>query len=179
MIECDAEKLTKAIMELEPKRRMQAMKGAFRKAANKVKKQAVGNLRQSGINTKTGLAKGIRSVVWKKKAGFRVTIGTKRANKQGKGERGFHYNRRERKKAPDEKKRGLPILIWAEEGTEKRYTKSRTKIFKRKKKGHYTGKMKPLGFMEKTRKEMEDKVTDELRQAMEESIMKALKKYGR
>lgn len=170
MIECDAEKLTKAIMELEPKRRMQAMKGAFRKAANKVKKQAVGNLRQSGINTKTGLAKGIRSVVWKKKAGFRVTIGTKKANKQGKGERGFHTNRQKLKK---------PILIWAEEGTEKRYTKSRTKIFKRKKKGHYTGKMKPLGFMEKTRKEMEDKVTDELRQAMEESIMKALKKYGR
>lgn len=175
MIECDAEKLTKAIMELEPKRRMQAMKGAFRKAANKVKKQAVGNLRQAKVRSDKSMEKGIRSAVWKKKAGFRVTIGTKKANKRGKGASGWHTNRRGQT---------LPILIWMEkgakdEGKKTRYTKTQTRIFKRKRKGHSTGILKPRGFMEKTEKEMKDQITDELRLAMEDSIMKALKKYGR
>ena len=170
MIQFDADKRTKALMELDPKRRMRTMKGAFRRAANKVRKQAAGNLRRSGINTKTGLAKGIRSVVWKKKPGFRVTIGTKKANRNGKGERGFHTNRQKLKK---------PILLWAETGTKERYTKSKTKFFVRKKKGHYTGRMKSTGFMDKTEADMKDRITDDLRQAMEESITKALKKYGK
>ncbi|MDE6380670.1 MAG: hypothetical protein K2L11_09370 [Muribaculaceae bacterium] len=171
MIEFDTDKLSKALMELEPKRRMQAMKGAFRKAANKVKKQAAANLRQTGIHNASALGKGIRSAVWKKKAGFRVTIGTKK----GKVAKGWHTNRRGQT---------LPILIWMEkgtkkEGTEDRQTKTKTKVFKRKRKGHPTGRIKPYGFMDKTKSEMKDKITDELRLAMEENIMKALKKYGK
>ncbi len=172
MIQCDTDKLTKAIMELEPKRRINAVKGAFRKAATKVKKKAVENLRQSKIRKDKSLEKGIRGVVWKKKTGFRVTIGTKKANKKGKGASGWHTNRQGKT---------LPILIWMEEGaaeggTKKRSTK--TKIFKRKRTGHNTGKLKPRDFMGKTQREMKDKITDELRTAMEESINKALKKYG-
>ena len=121
------------------------------------------------------MEKGIRSAVWRKKPGFRVTIGTKKANKRGKGASGWHTNRRGQT---------LPILIWMEkgakdEGKEPRATKPQTKIFKRKRKGHSTGILKPRGFMDKTEADMKDRITDDLRKAMEESITKALKKYGK
>lgn len=170
MIEYNPENLSKLLFELEPKKRIQAVKGAFRKAANKVRKQAVANLRQSGINANRDLEKGIRRIVYKKKPGFRVTVGTKKANKQGNGEQGFHINRKGLKK---------PILIWAEEGTKERKTRSRSKFFVRKRKGHLTGRMKKYGFMEKTQRDMKDKVTEDLRLAMEESIIKTVKKYGK
>ena len=194
MIRCDIDKLEKMMHDLEPKRRMQAVKGAFRKAANKVRKQAVSNLREKrsqilssrekanrrvdpGKNPNPELEKGIRALVYKRKTGFRVTVGTKKANKKGLGEKGFHTNRRELKK-PEEERRKLPILLWAETGTKERHTKTRTKIFRRKKKGHYTGRMPTMGFMDKTRKEVEEKVTDDLKNAIEENIIKTARKYG-
>lgn len=177
MITFDAEKLGKLLEELEPKRRMQAVKGAFRKTAREVRNTAVSNLRASGLRSggdQRGLEKGIRALVYKRIAGARVTIGTKFANKKtGKGEAGFHSNRKGKKK---------PVLIWAEGGTEERHTATSKKWGKlmmfRKKKGHATGKMRKYGFMEKTKAEVEGKVTDELRKQMEESIIKTAKKYG-
>lgn len=166
MIQCDADKLTKALMELEPKRRIKAVKGAFRKAATKVKKQAASNLRQSDYRSNSSLEKGIRPIVGKKQAGFRVTIGTKK----GKKASGWHTNRRGQT---------LPILIWMEQGTKERYTKTQTKVYKRKRKGHFTGSIQAQGFMEQTKHDMKDRITEDFREALEESVMKTVKKYGK
>lgn len=177
MITFDSERLGKLLEELEPKRRMQAVKGGFRKTAEMVRKQAVSNLRASGLKSKgdqKGLEKGIRKVLYKKTAGFRVTVGTKSASrKTGKGEAGFHTNRRGQKK---------PVVLWAEGGTKDRNTKTSAKFGRmlnfRKKKGHYTGRMKEYGFMEKTEAQVKEKVTEELRKQMEENITRIAKKYG-
>ena len=63
----------------------------------------------------------------------------KRAGKNGKGEAGFHTNRQGLKK---------PVLIWVEEGTKERKTKSNGgKRAARRRSAHSTGRMRRYGFM--------------------------------
>ena len=171
-VDYDDSKLQQLFAELEPKRRLQALRGGFRKEASQVRKTAVNNLRSSGIKSSKDLEKGIRSVVFKRKAGFRVTVGTKRANKKGKGEAGFHTNRRGLKK---------PILIWAEEGTAERKTKPKQGSRRRAarlRSSHSTGRMKRYGFMEQTLNDVRNKVTNDLHEMVISNVEKIAKKYG-
>ena len=168
MIEYDDTQLQRLFVELEPKQRLKALKGAFRKEVGRVRKTAINNLRDS-IRSDRDLEKGVRAIVFKKQAGFRVTIGTRKANKNGKGEYGFHKNRQGLKK---------PVLIWAEEGTKQRKTKTQTKIFKRSRKGHPTGRMKRYGFMRQTRDEVTGSVTANIHKDVIDSVTKTAKKYG-
>ena len=171
-VDYDDSKLQQLFAELEPKRRLQALKGGFRKEANQVRKTAVNNLRSSGIKSSKDLEKGIRSVVFKRKAGFRVTVGTKKANKKGKGEAGLHTNRQGLKK---------PILIWAEEGTAERKTKPKQGSRRRAarlRSSHSTGRMKRYGFMEQTLSDVRNKVTNDLHEMVINSVEKIAKKYG-
>ena len=168
----DDRQLQKLFDELEPKRRLQALKGGFRREANQVRKTAVNNLRSSGLRTDRDLEKGIRAKVFKRTAGFRITIGTKRANKKGKGAAGYHKNRFGKLK---------PVLIWAEMGTEARTTKSKEgsrRRADRKRAQHSTGRMRRYGFMRKTLESVNGKVSDDLHKMVLESIEKTAKKYG-
>lgn len=167
-IQYDDENLQRLFAEMDTQKRLKALKGAFRREANRVRKTAVNNLRGS-IRTDRDLERGVRAIVFKRKAGFRVTIGAKKAGKNGKGEKGMHLNRRGLKK---------PVLIWAEGGTEWRRTKTKTRIFTRKRKGHSTGRMKRYGFMQKTLNEVRGSATDSLHKEVVNSIVKAAKKYG-
>lgn len=169
----DDSNLQRLFAEMEPKQRLQALKGGFRKEAGRVRKTAINNLRGSGIRTDRDFESGVRAVVFKQQAGFRVTIGTKKAGKSGK-DYGYHTNRQGLKK---------PILIWAEEGTEERRTKSNSgkhtrRFTYRLRKGHYTGRMKRYGFMRKTRDEVAGSVTDNLHREVINSVEKVAKKYG-
>lgn len=175
-IDYDDSRLQQLFAELEPKRRLQALRGAFRKEADRVRKVAINNLRSSGLKSSKDLEKGIRKAVFKKAAGFRVTVGTKRANKAGKGEAGFHTNRRGLKK---------PILIWAEEGTKERKTKNGrgvlgffTRRAARKRSAHRTGKMKRYGFMSRTLEGTRESVTNNVQNNVVDSIRKISEKYG-
>lgn len=168
-VDYNDDNLQRLFAELEPKRRTQALKGGFRKAANDVRKKAVGNLR-GAIRTDKDLEKGVRAVVFKRKAGFRVTIGTKKADRNGKGERGMHTNRQGLKK---------PVLIWAEMGTEERTTKNGGgRRAARYRAAHSTGRMGRYGFMEKTRNQVRDTVTDDIHKQVAESVERVAKKYG-
>ena len=161
--------LQRLFAELEPKRRTQALKGGFRKLAGQVRKKAVGNLRAS-IHTDKDLEKGVRAVVFKRTAGFRVTIGTKKAGKNGKGEAGMHTNRRGLNK---------PVLIWAEEGTQQRKTKGGGgKRAARLRAAHNTGSMPRFGFMDKTRNEVSSTITEDMHRMVAESTQRIAKKYG-
>lgn len=162
VLEYDDRNLQKLFAELEPKRRLQAIKGGFRKEANRVRKTAINNLRES-VRSDRDLEKGVRSLVFKRKAGFRITVGTKKARKNGKGEAGFHTNRRGLKK---------PILIWAEDGTAQRRTKSG------KHAARSTGRMKRYGFMNKTLKAERGNVTENIHEMVMENVQKVAKKYG-
>ncbi len=170
-IDYNDENLQRLFAELEPKRRLQAIKGGFRKEANQVRKTAINNLRSS-IQSNKDLEKGVRAILFKRKAGFRVTVGTKRAGKNGKGEAGFHTNRQGLKK---------PILIWAEEGTEERKTKPKQGTRRRAARlraSHRTGRMKRYGFMAQTLNSVRDTVTDNIHKMVTENIEQVAKKYG-
>lgn len=168
-ISYDCRNLQRLFEELTPKRRAQAIKGALRRAANTIRRVAVNNLRSS-LNSNRDLERGVRAMVWKRQAGFRVTVGTKAASrKTGKGERGYHTNRRGLKK---------PVLMWAEDGTDSRRTKSKARIFTRSRKGHSTGRMKRYGFMARTKSETEANVTSMLHTEIINNVKRVAKKYG-
>lgn len=114
----------------------------------------------------------MRAVVHKRSAGFRVTIGTKRAGKNGKGEAGFHTNRQGLKK---------PVLIWAEAGTQERQTKPKQGTRRRAgrmREQHRTGRMKRYGFMEQTLNSVRDTVTADIHNLVLDNVEKIAKKYG-
>ena len=170
-IDYNDENLQRLFAELEPKRRLQAIKGGFRREANQVRKTAINNLRSS-IQSSKDLEKGVRAIVFKRKAGFRVTVGTKRAGKNGKGEAGFHTHRQGHKK---------PVLIWAEEGTKERQTKPKKGTRRRAARlraSHRTGRMKRYGFMAQTLTSVRDTVTTNIHEMVAENVQKVAEKYG-
>ena len=170
-IDYNDENLQRLFAELEPKRRLQAIKGGFRREANQVRKTAINNLRSS-IQSNKDLEKGVRAIVFKRKAGFRVTVGTKRAGKNGKGEAGFHTNRQGLKK---------PVLIWAEEGTKERQTKPKKGTRRRAARlraSHRTGRMKRYGFVAQTLTSVRDTVTTNIHEMVAENVQKVAEKYG-
>ena len=158
--------------DLAPKQRVKALRGAFRREANRVRRAAIGNLHES-IGGDKELDKGVRAIVFRRKAGFRVTIGTKRANKKGKGERGYYISRKRRGKPYAT---GKPVLIWAEEGTAWRRTRGRG--FLKRRGGHSTGRMKRYGFMRRTLSEVRGSVTGTLHKEIIDQLKKAAKKNG-
>lgn len=167
----DDRNLQQLFAEMEPKRRLQALRGGFRREANQVRKTAINNLR-SRIRFNKDLEQGVRAVVYKRSAGFRVTIGTKRTGKNGKGEAGFHTNRQGLKK---------PVLIWAEAGTQERQTKPKQGTRRRagRMRGqHRTGRMRRYGFMEQTLNSVRDTVTADIHNLVLDNVEKIAKKYG-
>lgn len=165
----DDRNLQQLFAELEPRRRLQAIKGGFRREAGKVRKAAVNNLRNS-VQSNKDLEKGVRAIVFKRKAGFRVTVGTKRAGKNGKGEAGFHTNRQGLKK---------PVLIWVEDGTKERKTRGKRGIRAlRKRPARRTGRMRRYGFMTLTLDSVRDAVTSDIHDMVAENVSKIAKKYG-
>ena len=166
-VQYDDEELQRLFAEMDTKRRLKALKGAFRREANRVRKTALNNLR---IRSDRDLERGVRAVVFKRKAGFRVTIGTKKAGKSGK-EYGFHINRKGLKK---------PVLIWTEAGTKWRKSKKATRymVGGKWRTGTARGFMKRYGFMQKTAADVRDRVTDSLHDEVINSVRKVAKKHG-
>lgn len=169
-LEYDDSRLQRLFAELEPKQRLQALKGGFRREAAQVRKTAINNLRGSGIRTDRDLESGVRALVFKRQAGFRVTIGTT----AGKKQYGFHKNRRGELK---------PVLLWAELGTDERRTKSNAGKHTRQwtgrlRRGHYTGRMKRYGFMRQTLDQVSSGVSENLHNEVIQSVERITKKYG-
>ena len=183
--EYDDSNLQKLYEALDPKRREKALRRAFRREATRVRRSAVNRLRGS-IRSDRDLESGIRAPVFKRKAvGFRVTVGTKVVKRRYKGKKkgvrqygaakstwvgfGFHTNRQGLEK---------PVLIWAEDGTKPRRTKTATKIFARSRKGHNTGQMKRYGFMRLTAAQERGIGTANIHTEVNNSIIREAKKYG-
>ena len=90
--------------------------------------------------------------------GFRVTVGT------GRGNVGFHKTRQGVLK---------PVLMWAEDGTEYRRTRGSAKRPSR-----VTGKMKRYGFLERAKNQTAGRITNDIRDAVVNGIIKTSQKYG-
>lgn len=99
-----------------------------------------------------------------------MTVGTKRAGKNGKGEAGYHTNRQGLKK---------PVLIWVEEGTKERKTKSNGgRRAARRRSAHSTGRMRRYGFMSQTLNGVRDTVTADIHNMVTDNVFRVAKKYG-
>ena len=135
----------------------------------------------------------LRVVVSKKKPQFTVTVSPKgratRSCKYGKGRqiKGYYTNRRGF---------SVPVLVWAENGTQPRYTKTtqgnrggwlpswmRDPLTGKRMRSHYEktgycGRMPAMGFMARTEVQVAPQVTDGLHEAVRAYTMKTAKKYG-
>lgn len=143
---------------LDTRKQRKAMKSAMRKEATAVKKKAQANMRASGIDTSTGLAKTIYTRVYPDRygLGFMVTV-------QAHGARAMHTRRDGKQK---------PVAFWAETGSKKgRYMRGTRKL-------HYTGRMPAYGFMEKTEREVDGQVESDLFAAFRANVDAAARENG-
>lgn len=148
--------------ELSPGNRAKVFRGALRRTATKVRRMAVGYLLSSGLGHAKEMQRGIRSGIRRKSLGFFVTVAT------GRNGSGIHRNRFGKLK---------PILIWAEDGTKLRKTRSKSRIFTRKRKGHTTGSMPAYGFIDASRQSLGG-IESGLRTSLAESVVRVAKRYG-
>lgn len=154
--------------ELDPKARRQALKSGLRREANAVLRTARRNIRTSGLRSRKdqkGLERGARCYMYKSVAGFKVTVsGDKKTG------RGMHRNRYGDLK---------PVLMWAEDGTVSRRTKSRLSLSRRRRrKAHPTGTMPRYGFMARTRQQTMPGLEKNMKEMLRDSVAKTARKYG-
>lgn len=163
---------------LDLKEQRKALRGAMRREGGRLRKQAIQNLRASGIGqgTRQKLSKGIYVRVYPDKygAGFMVSV-------TPHGKRGIHKNRQGLEK---------PVLMWAEDGSRSRRVGKRKKSFfytsKRTGKkqraylrsGHSTGVMKRYAFLEKTEAQTAQTVEQNLFSDFQQNLNKAFSKKG-
>ena len=183
-MEYDISELEKLFADLSDKERVKALKGGFRKSAAKVRNAAVSDLR-SGMSSNRNLEKGVRSIVFKRTAGFRVTVGTKMKRSKSRngwiGVAGFYENRQVRRNPSKYSPR--PVLIWAEDGTGQRRTKSNsgrhTRMFgTRSRSSHPTGAIKPVRFMVSAKNKVASSVTSDIHENVKDYVVKVAKKHG-
>lgn len=175
----DDRELWQLIAELEPKRRLRAIRSGIRKEAKRVQKVAITNLKSSGLRVTDDMEKGIRALVFKRKSGFRVTAKARAANRRGKGEAGMHTNRYGQKK---------PVLHFAESGTAERKTRGSIGLLKSmltgrkrrksKRAAHSTGRMKAYTFMKPAIQFMNTTSIGNVQNLIIEELTKTAKKYG-
>lgn len=163
---------TELAKQLTPRQIRNSVKRAYRREARKARDIAVGKLRTSGLAVRGNAAdweKGIREHIYSRGGGFLISVKARGANRQGRGEKGMHRNRAGKTK---------PVLMWAEEGTQTRKTKTRTRIFTRKRKGHGTGRMPAYGFLAAAAPEMYRSVETGLFPEVETAVAKVAEKAG-
>lgn len=170
----DDSRLRRFYAELAPRERRRALRGAFRRCGAMVRKVAQANLRATGLSHADRMGRALRTVVFRRVAGFRVSAAWRKASRSGKGERGMHVNRYGLSK---------PVLAWAETGTDVRRVKrkgsGRFLIGGRwRRAGRERGRMKRYGYLAKTERQVEGQVTERLRQEVVSHVEKLAKKHG-
>lgn len=160
----DDSRLQKLFSELSEKRRRLALRGAFRRVATKVRRQAVKNMQSSGLGNSKAVGKSIRTIVFKARLGFKVTVAPSK-----KGNKGMYRNRR-----------GLlkPVAFWAEGGTAQRSTGRSLRQRLRGGGRKNRGKMPAFGFMSKTKNEVQSPITNMIKTEIVQNIERIAKKYG-
>lgn len=171
----DDSKLRKFFAEMDPRTRAKALRSGLLRTANTVRKAARANLMATGVHNARQLCRGIRSRVGRKTVGFAVTIrATPGRGGTGRGARGMHLNRQGLRK---------PVLGWLELGTAARRlrlgsARGAGKGRRRVSAGERRGRLRPLGFMQKTRAQTRATVTRTMHDMVRDSVIKTAKQNG-
>lgn len=154
------------LSSLNLKDQRKALRGAMRREGNRLKKVAASNLAATGIGqgTRQPLSKGLQVRVYPERYGAGFMVSAKPHRKKG-----YHVNRQGLEK---------PILMWAETGAgrPRRKTRSQSKFYVRKRKGHDTGRMKRYPFIDRTEEGQTSTVENNLWQNFQGNLDKALRK---
>lgn len=150
--------------ELDAKNRKKALKGALRKCANMVKKEAVKKAKGYYRKAKSDPSKGVLAKVYKERAvGFKVYVSPR-------SRKSMHTNRQGLQK---------PVLFWGSLGTAERTTKGRRSLMKsRRKSKARRGRMPVYPFLKDADRSKGPEVTGMLRRSIVETVTKTAKKYG-
>ena len=141
--------------DLSPSAVSASVRDAMQRVADKVRQKAIGRLHShSDFRPSSSIDAGIRTVLFSKIFGFKVTVKPKQGTSVG-----YYRNRQGKLK---------PVLAWAETGTDPRRTR----------RGSYNrGKMKAYPFMP-TEEEMASVVETDMWQEIEKAVENAAKKNG-
>lgn len=151
----DDTRLVRLFEELDPKRRRQALKGAFRKAAFEVRNYARKGLK-SEIEASKEVLKGIRGAVYRRSLGFRVTVGSKKGAKS--------------------RKEIVPLWMLGTRDRRRKLSKSLRKALLGK--GGSTGRLKPRQFMDRAKAHAAPKAEKLIKDQILQQIEKTARKYG-
>lgn len=163
---------TQLAKELTPRQMRNALKHSYRSESKKALIIARRYLHASGMNVKgnhADWAKGIRSYIYSKGGGFLLTVKARSANSKGRGEKSMHKNSKGFKK---------PVLMWAEDGTQRRFSKSSSWKRKVRTGGIYRGRMPAYGFLDRATPEMFRTVEADLGVDVGKAVEKVAKKCG-
>jgi hypothetical protein len=166
--------------ELSPRELRKALKQSYRRVGNMARQVAVNNLNTSGLKVqgnKRDWEKGIRLYNYSKGGGFMVTI---KPVKAGRGEKSMHANRYYGKMRSDgtTNLRKLPILMWQEDGTGMRKTKTKRLSLTRRRKGHNTGRLSAVHFLQRSEPEMTNIVESEELKELDAALERVARKSG-
>lgn len=141
--------------DLAPSAVSASVRDAMLRVGEKVRQKAIGRLHShSDFRTPSSMDEGVRTVLFSKIFGFKVTIKPKQGTSIG-----YYRNRQGKLK---------PVLAWAETGTESRLTRRGS---------HNRGKMKAYPFMP-TEEELASVVETDMWQEIEKAVENAAKKNG-
>lgn len=157
----DDSNLNRLWAELDPKHRKKALKGALRRCANMVRKEAGKQAQAQFSKANKNLGKTVLAAVYRERAvGFKVYVSPK-------ARKAMYTNRRGLEK---------PVLFWAATGTKQRKTRGRGWVLKSK--GINRGVMKPYSFLKDADRIAGPRAINSLKTNIVESITKTAKKYG-
>ena len=181
---------TDLLREMNAKQIKNSMKQAYRRVGKKGEDIARRHLNSSGLGgDMKSLGRSIRTHVYSKGGGFLITVNARRASKSGRGEKSMYKTARGEKK---------PILMWAEDGTEKRQSGGNVsyvftgntkwgsrhgKAYKLKRKsvrsgGRNRGQMPAYHFLRDSEGEITKMAENELQPEVEKAVMRVAKKAG-
>lgn len=152
--------------EMTPRQLRNSLKRAYRAEAKKIRGMALQGFRAANVDVRGNrqdIEKGIRVRIFPRGGGFMLTLKPHKSNGAGVHEN-RHYRRTGKK---------WPVLMWLEDGTKMRKTRTRGS-----KRGHSTGRVPVLGFIEGKREEMNRAFEADMAKELESAVEKVARKHG-
>lgn len=143
--------------QLTPKKREKVLRASMRDGINAIRKIALRKYK-AGVRVDRKAAKALRTMVYRKKLGARLTIGPKKGSRTSDSDKRDYF------------------AMWFEGGTKGRYTKSATRNWTRRRKGHYTGRIRAVEFMRQTKAESASKMPEMVRDGIRSYISRAIER---
>lgn len=158
----DMDRLERMLGQLTPRQREKGVRAGLRRAAGEWRKTARQQLRAAGLKANRKVDLGIRAAVYRRKLGFKLTIGTKKT-----------YTKKARSKRETSDRRLDIVPLWAEGGTVARRT---ARSIRRK--SRPTGRMPQYEFMEATRRLLGESTARQIQTNVMRMVEKAVKDNG-